>query len=99
MAVKVGINGFGRIGRQVLRAAKQQGVADIDFVAGRVVFPAARAAADPIVALDHDRTQAAIRKRDRAGESRYAATCDQYPKGQLGYIRSLELILRAQRDR
>jgi len=33
MAIKVGINGFGRIGRQVLRAAKQQAVADIDFVA------------------------------------------------------------------
>lgn len=33
MAVRVGINGFGRIGRQVLRAAREQGVADIDFVA------------------------------------------------------------------
>ena len=33
MASRVGINGFGRIGRQVLRAAKQQGVADLDFVA------------------------------------------------------------------
>ena len=33
MTLRVGINGFGRIGRQVLRAAKQQGVADIDFVA------------------------------------------------------------------
>jgi len=33
MAIRVGINGFGRIGRQVLRAAKQQEVADIDFVA------------------------------------------------------------------
>jgi glyceraldehyde 3-phosphate dehydrogenase len=33
MAIRVGINGFGRIGRQVLRAAKQQRVADIDFVA------------------------------------------------------------------
>lgn len=33
MAVRVGINGFGRIGRQVLRAAKEQGIADIDFVA------------------------------------------------------------------
>ena len=32
MAIRVGINGFGRIGRQVLRAAKLQGVADIDFV-------------------------------------------------------------------
>jgi len=33
MAIRIGINGFGRIGRQVLRAAKQQAVADIDFVA------------------------------------------------------------------
>ena len=33
MAIRVGINGFGRIGRQVLRAAKQQGVADLEFVA------------------------------------------------------------------
>jgi glyceraldehyde 3-phosphate dehydrogenase len=33
MAVKVGINGFGRIGRNVLRAAKAMGATDIDFVA------------------------------------------------------------------
>ncbi|HEX6533784.1 MAG TPA: type I glyceraldehyde-3-phosphate dehydrogenase [Gemmatimonadaceae bacterium] len=33
MAIRVGINGFGRIGRQVVRAAKEQGVTDIDFVA------------------------------------------------------------------
>ena len=33
MALKVGINGFGRIGRNVLRAAKKQGFNDIDFVA------------------------------------------------------------------
>ncbi|MBA3645442.1 MAG: type I glyceraldehyde-3-phosphate dehydrogenase [Gemmatimonadaceae bacterium] len=33
MAIRVAINGFGRIGRQVLRAAKEQGVADLDFVA------------------------------------------------------------------
>jgi len=33
MAIRVGINGFGRIGRQVVRAAKMQGVADLDFVA------------------------------------------------------------------
>jgi glyceraldehyde 3-phosphate dehydrogenase len=33
MTIKVGINGFGRIGRQVVRAAKEQGVADLDFVA------------------------------------------------------------------
>src|ERR1035441_5670144 len=32
MAVKVGINGFGRIGRNVVRAAQQQG-ADLDFIA------------------------------------------------------------------
>src|SRR5437870_10681646 len=31
--IRVGINGFGRIGRQVVRAAKMQDVADIDFVA------------------------------------------------------------------
>ena len=32
MAVRVGINGFGRIGRNLFRAAKAAG-ADIDFVA------------------------------------------------------------------
>ncbi len=33
MAVKVGINGFGRIGRNVVRAAKKLGASDLDFVA------------------------------------------------------------------
>jgi len=33
MAIRVGINGFGRIGRQVLRAALEQGVADLEFIA------------------------------------------------------------------
>jgi glyceraldehyde 3-phosphate dehydrogenase len=33
MATRVAINGFGRIGRQVLRAAKEQRVADLDFIA------------------------------------------------------------------
>ena len=33
MAIKVGINGFGRIGRQVVRAAKEQQLADLDFIA------------------------------------------------------------------
>jgi glyceraldehyde 3-phosphate dehydrogenase len=33
MAIRVGINGFGRIGRQVVRAAKMAGVADLDIVA------------------------------------------------------------------
>ncbi|TFG46294.1 MAG: type I glyceraldehyde-3-phosphate dehydrogenase [Gemmatimonadales bacterium] len=33
MAVKVGINGFGRIGRNVVRAAKKMGSTDLDFVA------------------------------------------------------------------
>jgi glyceraldehyde 3-phosphate dehydrogenase len=32
MTVRVGINGFGRIGRNFFRAAQQRG-ADIDFVA------------------------------------------------------------------
>jgi glyceraldehyde 3-phosphate dehydrogenase len=33
MAIRVGINGFGRIGRQVVRAAKLQKAADLDIVA------------------------------------------------------------------
>jgi glyceraldehyde 3-phosphate dehydrogenase len=33
MPIRVAINGFGRIGRNVLRAAKQAGVTDVDFVA------------------------------------------------------------------
>lgn len=33
MAVKVGINGFGRIGRNIFRAAKKHAVQDIEFVA------------------------------------------------------------------
>ncbi|HZI43457.1 MAG TPA: type I glyceraldehyde-3-phosphate dehydrogenase [Gemmatimonadaceae bacterium] len=33
MGIRVGINGFGRIGRQVVRAAKLQSKNDIDFVA------------------------------------------------------------------
>lgn len=33
MAVKVGINGFGRIGRLVFRAALEENIKDIDFVA------------------------------------------------------------------
>ncbi|MQA89138.1 MAG: type I glyceraldehyde-3-phosphate dehydrogenase [Gemmatimonas sp.] len=33
MAIRVAINGFGRIGRNVLRAAKANGVNDLDFVA------------------------------------------------------------------
>ena len=33
MAIRVAINGFGRIGRQVVRAARMQGANDIEFVA------------------------------------------------------------------
>ncbi|MFN2398697.1 MAG: type I glyceraldehyde-3-phosphate dehydrogenase [Gemmatimonadaceae bacterium] len=33
MAIRVGINGFGRIGRQVVRAAKERKLADLDFIA------------------------------------------------------------------
>jgi glyceraldehyde 3-phosphate dehydrogenase (phosphorylating) len=33
MAIRVAINGFGRIGRNVLRSAKQSGRTDVDFVA------------------------------------------------------------------
>ena len=40
MAVRVGINGFGRIGRLVVRAAKKRG-AEINFVAVNDVTDAA----------------------------------------------------------
>ncbi len=33
MAIRVAINGFGRIGRNIIRCAKQSGQSDIDFVA------------------------------------------------------------------
>ena len=33
MTIRVGINGFGRIGRQVIRAAAQQGATELEFVA------------------------------------------------------------------
>src|SRR5690242_18581679 len=33
MTIRVGINGFGRIGRQVIRAAAQQGDTNLEFVA------------------------------------------------------------------
>ena len=33
MAIRVGINGFGRIGRNVVRAAQAMGVKELDFVA------------------------------------------------------------------
>jgi glyceraldehyde 3-phosphate dehydrogenase len=33
MAIRVGINGFGRIGRNTLRAAKKLGLSELDFVA------------------------------------------------------------------
>src|SRR5688572_2383406 len=33
MAIRIAINGFGRIGRNVLRAAKAMGAKDLDFVA------------------------------------------------------------------
>src|SRR5687768_5798670 len=33
MAIKVGINGYGQIGRQAVRAAKEGGMKDLDFIA------------------------------------------------------------------
>ncbi|MCU0623541.1 MAG: type I glyceraldehyde-3-phosphate dehydrogenase, partial [Gemmatimonadaceae bacterium] len=33
MAIRVGINGFGRIGRQVLRATIERGITDFEVVA------------------------------------------------------------------
>ncbi|HLB39349.1 MAG TPA: glyceraldehyde 3-phosphate dehydrogenase NAD-binding domain-containing protein, partial [Actinomycetota bacterium] len=40
MTVKIGVNGFGRIGRNFFRAAKQRGV-DLDFVAVNDITDAA----------------------------------------------------------
>ena len=40
MTVKIGVNGFGRIGRNFFRAAKQGG-ADLDFVAVNDITDAA----------------------------------------------------------
>ena len=40
MAYRVAINGFGRIGRLVLRAAKESGRTDLDFVAINDLAPA-----------------------------------------------------------
>ena len=50
MTIRVGINGFGRIGRNFLRATKQQG-ADIEFVAVNDLGDAADAVAAEIVAF------------------------------------------------
>ena len=33
MSVKIAINGFGRIGRNILRSALQEGLGDLDVVA------------------------------------------------------------------
>ncbi len=44
MTIRVGINGFGRIGRNFVRAAKQRG-ADIDFVAANEPFQSVKLAA------------------------------------------------------
>ncbi len=33
MSVKIAINGFGRIGRNILRAALQEGMGELDLVA------------------------------------------------------------------
>ncbi len=38
MTVKIGVNGFGRIGRNFFRAAKERG-ADFDFVAANDLLP------------------------------------------------------------
>lgn len=39
MSVKVGINGFGRIGRQVLKAMKEKYGDEFDVVAVNDLFP------------------------------------------------------------
>ena len=70
MPVRVGINGFGRIGRNVLRAAKAREDADaIEWVAVNDLTDAAHARAPAQVRLDQrplpGRGARARRRRDR----------------------------------
>ena len=63
MAVKVAINGFGRIGRLVFRALVEQGLVgkDIEVVAvgvGMLTF-LIRTKSDPLVTVDQDNIVAA----------------------------------------
>src|ERR1700736_6818004 len=63
MAVRVGINGFGRIGRNFLRAALEQGV-DVEVVAVNDLVPAATNAH----LLKYDSTHGKLAAQVRAGE-------------------------------
>ena len=69
MAVKVGINGFGRIGRNIFRAA-QQSDADIEFVGVNDITDAATLAH----LLKYDSVSAASRARSRSRTARSAST-------------------------
>ena len=67
MAVKVGINGFGRIGRNLFRAAHEAG-ADLEFVAVNDITDAADARPPAQVRLDPrplPRRGRGRRRRDR----------------------------------
>ena len=66
MTIRVGINGFGRIGRNFFRAAKEQG-ADIDFVAVNDLGVGRDDGPPPQVRLGHG--PAAL--RDQAGRGRH----------------------------
>ena len=72
MTVKIGINGFGRIGRNFLRAAKQRGV-DLDFVAVNDITDAATLAHllkyDSVLGTLHGRRER-IRRRDHGRRRR-----------------------------
>ncbi len=64
MTLRVGINGFGRIGRNVVRAATMSGVSDLEFVAVNDVTDAATLAH----LLKYDSVHGAFRGKVRAVE-------------------------------
>jgi glyceraldehyde 3-phosphate dehydrogenase len=75
MTVKVAINGFGRIGRNVLRAIMESGRTDIEVVAINDLGPVETNA--HLLRFDsvHGRFPALSRQRRRTGSTPAAARC------------------------
>ncbi|MFI5235031.1 MAG: type I glyceraldehyde-3-phosphate dehydrogenase [Gemmatimonadales bacterium] len=77
MAIRIAINGFGRIGRNVMRAAKKMGGAGIEFVA--------------VNDLTDNRTLAHLLKYDSV-HGRYDGTVEAVPDGLLVDGRSVKVL-------
>ena len=84
MAVKVGINGFGRIGRNVFRAAHAAG-ADLEFVAVNDLIdtddarPPAQVRLDPRALPGHGRGRGRRDRRSTARSSRCSPSATRPP--------------------